>query len=309
MTLPAFDELPVLAELGLRHSWDVLEPDLGTLGLIGPEQVLAASRLVISGEVHSLNLPLDQPDPPLFGRDPLRHEIFEIDRNNLDDRLDSFHPQGSSQWDGLRHVRAREHGFFGGHTSGFPPGAGPLGIEHWARRGIVGRGVLLDVERRRRAEGSLLDAFAGESVSARELSEVAAGQGVTLQRGDIVCVRLGWLSAYRGLDLAGRQEMASQPRASGLRADEETSRWLWDHGVAALAVDNPAVEPIPGDPAIGSLHRRLLPMLGYALAELLDLDPLAEACAGDGRWEFLFVAVPLGVPGGVGSPSNAVAIR
>ena len=309
MRVPSFDELPIVEGLGLRHSWDVLEHDLGTLSLIGPEQVAAAARLVRAGEVHPLNLPLDEPDPPLFGRDRLRHEIFALDRNNLDDRLDSFHPQASSQWDGLRHVRAREHGYYGGHTGDFSPGAGPLGIEHWARRGIVGRGVLLDVVRARRERGEELDAFAGESISAVELQAVADTQGVALARGDVVCVRMGWLSAYRGLDRAGREEISARPKASGIRADEDTARWLWDHGVAALALDNPAVEPIPGDPAVGSLHRRLLPMMGYALAELLDLDALAQACAADGRWEFFFVAVPLGVPGGVGSPSNAVAIR
>jgi hypothetical protein len=50
-------------------------------------------------------------------------------------------------------------------------------------------------------------------------------------------------------------------------------------------------------------------MLGFALAELLDLEDLARACAADGRWEFLFVAAPMHLPGGVGSPANAVAIR
>lgn len=309
MTIPAFDELPVIEGLALHHAWDVLDHDLGTLGLLGPEQVKRAAGLVRTGEVLPLNLMLDEPAPPLFGRDPTRHEIFSLDRNNLDDRLDGFHPQASSQWDGLRHVRAREHGYFGGHTEDFAPGPGPLGIEHWARRGIVGRGVLLDVERDRRGRGVPWDAFSGEHVEAAELAAVADRQGVAIEEGDIVCVRLGWIAAYRALDATRRAVIAAQPRASGIGAGEATSRWLWDHRVSALCLDNPAVEPIPGDPAIGSLHRRLLPMLGYALAELLDLEALAHACAADGRWEFQFVAVPLGVPGGVGSPANAVAIR
>ncbi|QEC46499.1 cyclase family protein [Baekduia soli] len=305
----AFDDLRFVESLGLHCSWDVLDHDLGTLARIGPEQVAAAARLVRTGDVFALNLPLTEPDPPLFRRDPLRHTIFALDRNNLDDRLDSFHPQGSSQWDGLRHVRAREHGYFGGYTEDFTPGAGPLGIEHWAARGIVGRGVLLDVGHHRELLGDPLDAFAGDMIGAAELQEVADAQGVALVHGDIVLVRLGWVTAYRRLDGPDREEIAQRPRASGLRADEAVARWLWDSGAAALGIDNPTVEPIPGDAAIGSLHRRLIPMLGFALAELLDLDALAQACADDGRWDFQFVAVPLGVPGGVGSPSNAVAIR
>ena len=37
-----------------------------------------------------LNLPLNEPDPPLFGRDPIRREMFATDRNTLDDRFDAF---------------------------------------------------------------------------------------------------------------------------------------------------------------------------------------------------------------------------
>jgi hypothetical protein len=52
----------------------------------------------------------------------------------------------------------------------------------------------------------------------------------------------------------------------------------------------------------------MLPLLGMALGELFVLDRLAELCASEGRWEFLFVAVPLNLPGGVGSPANAIAV-
>jgi hypothetical protein len=79
--------------------------------------------------------------------------------------------------------------------------------------------------------------------------------------------------------------------------------------VAALCCDNPAVEVVPGDPTIGSLHRRLIPFLGFALGEMFDLDRLADRCHADGRFTFLFVASPLHVPDGLGSPGNAVAIR
>ena len=50
-------------------------------------------------------------------------------------------------------------------------------------------------------------------------------------------------------------------------------------------------------------------MLGVVVGELLDLERLAELCGADDRWEFLFVGVPMNLPGGIGSPANAVAIR
>ena len=86
------------------------------------------------------------------------------------------------------------------------------------------------------------------------------------------------------------------------------ARLLWNWHVAALACDNPAVEVAPGDPAVGSLHNRLLPLLGFAFGEMLDFSRLAEALKAQGRWTFMFTAVPLNLPGGVGSPANAVAI-
>ena len=40
-----------------------------------------------------------------------------------------------------------------------------------------------------------------------------------------------------------------------------------------------------------------------------DLEALAEDCARDGRFEVFFTAKPLMLPGGVGSPANAMALK
>jgi len=275
-----------------------------------PERTVAAAQLVRDGVSVGLNLPTDVPDPPLFGRERLRHQIFGVDRNTLDDRLDAFYPQASSQWDGLRHVRAREHGFFGGVDSDeLVPGSGPLGIDAWERRGIIGRGVLLDIVGLRARQGRAYDPLGSETIEADDLAAAAAAQGVEIRAGDVLCVRTGWLAAYLELDAGGRSAMAEAPRFSGLSGSDAMARFLWDAGLIAVAADNPALEVAPGDPAVGSLHRRLIPLLGFAVAELLDFETLTALCLRDGRWDFLFVAVPLNLPGGVGSPANAVAIR
>ena len=308
-TLVPFDDLPVLEALGLRHAWDVLDRDLGTLQKASEETVQAAMSSARSGTVVNLNLPITEPDPPLFGRSPVEHEVFYPDRNTLDDQLNAFYPQSSSQWDGLRHVRAREHGFFGGWTEAFSPGGGPLGMEHYAEHGIVGRGLLLDVVAHRERQGRDYDPLSGETIDADDLREIVAAQQVELRAGDILCIRTGWIEAHRAAEPETRAELARTIRVSGLAGSEDVARFLWDSHAAAVAADNPTVEVAPGDAAIGSLHRRLIPMLGFAISELLDLERLAELCAADGRWDFLFVAVPLNIPGGISSPANAVAIR
>ena len=52
------------------------------------------------------------------------------------------------------------------------------------------------------------------------------------------------------------------------------------------------------------MHRRLIRDYGVSLMELMVLDKLAA----DEVWEFMFVAAPLAITGGVGSPINPLAI-
>ena len=306
-TEPSYDELPELGTLGVRHAWDVLPAPLGTLSRLAPEQVVRAAGLVRTGEVFPLNLGLDAFDPPLFDRAATVHRVFGPDRNTFEDTLDAFNPQASSQWDGLGHVRAREHGWFGGRTDQ-EQAAAELGMQHWAARGIVGRGVLLDVAAHRERSGTPYDPFGNQPVTAEDLARVAADTGVELRRGDVLVLRFGWTAEYRRRLAAGDDMPSAVTAWAGLSGAESTARFLWDAGVAAVAVDNPAVERGPGSIEDGSLHRRLIPALGFALAELLDLEELAAACAAQGRAEFLFVGVPLPITGGVSSPSNAVAL-
>ena len=157
------------------------------------------------------------------------------------------------------------------------------------------------------------DPFTRVAFEPGDLQAALDAEGVALRPGDILCVRTGWTDKYLTLDTAERVELAGRQRASGFTAagldgSEAIARFLWDAGVAALACDNPAVEVVPGDPAVGSLHGRLIPGLGMAIGELFTFGPLADACARAGRYEFLFTSVPLNVPGAVGSPANAVAV-
>ena len=310
--LPSFDELPVLPELGLRHAWEVAADDeLGAVGRLAPADVLRGVGAVRDGTVWNLTLPLTAIDPPLYGRGALEHTVIRADRNTWDDRLDNFYLQSSTHWDGLRHIQAREHGHWGGRddSSAIVPGAGPLGIEQWSRHGFVGRGVLLDVGSWLETHDPGYDPFASRSISVAELEQVIEAQRTELGERDILCVRFGWSARYAALDEGGRRAQSESHDFTGLAAGEEMARWLWDRRITAVAADNPGAEVSPGDRAVGSLHRRLIPLLGITLGELFDFDALAVACREDGRWQFLFVSAPLHLVGGVGSPANAVAIR
>lgn len=307
-----YDELPVLADTGEHHAWEVFGPhdELGTLNRLTPPRVAEAARLVTSGRVISVNLTLDVPGPLADERSPYRHDV-EVRRLGRDDRLDDFYPQGSTQWDGLRHIRFRQHGYFGGRQEDDLDRDGSLGIDRLAARGIVGRGVLLDVARSATHDGQDWRVQDPLEITAEMLESSAARQEVRIREGDILMIRTGWLAWYLALDEAERKRVGTARTMScvGLDPGKGMAAWLWDRGVAAVACDNVAVEVLPIRPDRGFLHRRLLALLGMLMGELWNLDPLAEDCRADGRYEGLLVSAPLALPGGAGSPANAYVIK
>ena len=83
------------------------------------------------------------------------------------------------------------------------------------------------------------------------------------------------------------------------------AEWLGERGVVGVGCDNYGVEVVPteqGDPA--PVHRRLIRDYGIYLLELFVLDELAA----DRVYEFLFMAAPLMITGGTGSPLNPLAL-
>jgi kynurenine formamidase len=310
---PPYRDLPRVEALHGRHAWGVFgeHDQLGRVNLLTPERVAAACREAVRGVVFNLSLPLHLPDPPwVSARSRLRHEMFMLNENMQDDWLDGFYLQASTQWDGLRHVRAPELGYYGGRQAEQAgPGGTELGIEKWAEHGPVGRGVVADVARHAAAAGRPLDPRAGTPITTQMLDDVLAAEDTELRAGDFLLVRTGYLTAYLR---AGDDERASfnvQRDCPGLHAGEDMAEYLWDRGVAGVAADNPAVEVVPLDPEAGSLHRRLIPLLGFVLGEFFNLDRLAEDCAADGRYTCLLVGVPLNLAGGVGSPGNSIAVK
>jgi kynurenine formamidase len=313
---PAYRELPTLPD-GTHHAWGLYGDDdgLGGLNLLTPERVRAAAGLVRTGARYPLNLAVTEPDPPLFGRQPVRHDVFRVFEYLVDDRLDNFFPQGSSQWDALCHFR-HSAGFYNGRDDGsLELGLGS--IEAAGRAGIAGRGVLLDVARWLENSGDPLDPRSSFAVTADVLRAVADSEGVALLPGDIWCIRTGWVAWFRSLDHVERQEFAAtsvDPLAlsmPGLSRDESFAELVWDQGVTAIATDTAAGEALPG-PAESSdmcMHARVMTALGIMIGELFDFDALAQACADDGVYDFFFTAAPLVIPRGIGSPSNAMAIR
>ena len=315
--LPRYHDLPIDPAQPPYSAWGVFGKDdaLGTINLLTPERVAAASGLVRKGAVFSLNWAMEMPNPPILGRTAMRHHTIDLNPGT-DDYYDNYYPQSSTQWDALCHMPHPEYGYYNGvqrsEITGEPGSRN--GIEQWARRGIVGRFVLADLARYLRGQGRPIDPAERVPVDVDTIQAALDSQGVKLAIGDILLLRFGWIAWYEQTSEAVRQRLASPPaldiKTPGLPAADRTLEWLWDSHVAAVAADVPGLEVLPYVSTVeGFLHYRIISMLGLAVGEMFALDALAEDCAGDGVYEGLFTAAPLNKTGGSGSPGNALAIK
>ncbi|WP_213450553.1 cyclase family protein [Rhizomonospora bruguierae] len=325
--MPTYDEL-ASAEPP-RSSWAVFgrDDELGTVNLLTPSRVAAAASLIQTGQRFNLDYPLNAFEPyPTGTRPATRHHVFANNEFHRDDWLDSFYLQSTSQLDSLRHIGHPRYGFYNGLPAADNTAESTrLGIHNYAQAGIAGRGVLLDVERFFVAEGREYDRETTVGLDAATLDAIAAAQGVRWHGGDILLLRTGWAENYVAKTREQRIEFNTRNASPGLAQREEILRWLWDHEIAVVASDTPAVEADPvlesdfrgsddrpperGVNHSGMLHRPLIALLGMAMGELWKLDELAADCARDGRYDFFLTCKPLNIVGGVGSPPNALAIK
>jgi hypothetical protein len=302
--LPDFDQLPVVPGAPPQSSWGLWsEHDtMGSLNLQTPERALRAAASIRTGRWFPLNLPFELVDPPLYGRARFRHEVTGALGGNHDDLIHDWNTQASTQWDGFRHFAHRTHGHYGGVADE------DHGMQHWAAKGIVARAVLADVDRWRTAQERPLRQDESDPITADDLMACLAAQGTPVETGDVLLIRTGWLTWYRGLDASGRSECTADLRTPGL-AGKDLPRAVWDLHLSALAADNPGVDMWPPVPDTGFFHLSALPLLGLPLGELWDLDALADDCAASGTYDAMLTSAPLNVRGGVGSPANAIALR
>ena len=318
--LPSYSELPVRADRPPRSSWGLWGDDdeLGTVNLLTQERAVRGLGLARHGRVFPLNWELEQPNPPFYGRQPLVHHI---DRPLpglpiLDDSMDTFFTQASSQWDALCHVGHPEHGFYNGRVDADFTGTPGTrnGIEHYARRGLVGRGVLLDMARLFEAEGHPIDGGTQVEFTPDDLERARVAAGLEFEPGDVLILRTGWRQWYLGADEATKRDLAEDSLARlktpGVIGGEAMAEYLWNQHFSAVAADNPAFEAWPHALEVDQyLHYRLIALLGIPMGEMWFVEDLAADCAADGVNEFLFTSAPLNLLGGVGSPPNALAIK
>jgi len=299
------------------RNWGRWGPDdqVGTMNCVTAEQIIAAAQLVRRGRVFSLALPFDADGPQdgTRGRVNTQHVMLQ-DGGDVahaqeylaalrytDDAV--YMPlQCGTQWDSLAHIF--HDGFmYGGHGPDLvtSTGAKRNSITEIKDRAI-GRGVLLDIARHAKCRWL----SPGEPVGQDDLESCASGQGVEVGPGDFVLVRTGQIAQVRDRGAWDDYAGGSAPGLALSAADFFCAR-----DVAAVGTDTWGTEVLPNETpdVFQPLHIVLLVNAGIHLAEMVDLEELAEDCAEDGVYEFLFVAAPLPITGAVGSPINPLAVK
>lgn len=297
------------------------EDEIGTLNYTSAEDIVAAAQLVKKGKVISLALNFDHTGPqgakskyPTMGRTNPIHTMLRTGTDAYSGVLDSrgiraaddmvtMPLQCGTQWDGLGHV-FYENYMWNGYDCREVTSAGAqkCGIDKTKNK-MVGRGVFLDVARAKGVE-CLED---GYGITNDDLDMTAKKQGVTVKRGDFVVVRTGQMErCFKAKSWDG------YPGGDAPGFAFETLDWVQRTELAALASDTWGCEvrPNQAEPGINQpWHWITIPIMGMTMGEIFNVKELADDCAEDGIYEYLFAAPAIPITGAVGSPVNPLAIK
>jgi len=293
--------------------------EIGCLNYLDENQVLRGIKAVSKGKVFSLGVPIAHPNgDPVF---PGRTQAIRINRR---DRASYVTGKVERRYGGLEsaddliimylhgttHIDALGHPWYGDKIwNGYNANetvhtVTKASIFPIAQKGIIGRGVLIDVARCKGKD----HLSRGEEIKLEDLITCSEKQGIKIEKRDIILIRTGWLKLFYE---KGKDEFYRDFLEPGLTYRKETVNWFKEMEIPLLGTDTLANE-MTKHPETGimlPLHAALIRNLGVIFNEIVWLEDLANDCAMDNKWDFLYVASPLKVYGGTGSPVNPLAIK
>lgn len=291
------------------------DDELGTLNHITPEKRAAAAALVRVGRTVSLALPLAPgagakvgaflDHTMQYGRSPLATSAG--DHISLD-----VHQPAATHLDCVSHLAGYDGRVYNDRR--FDDVAQPAGLTHGSvfvqRCGIFTRGVLLDLA----ATQEVAHLQPAHAITAVELDAAERHAGVRVSTGDALILRVG----AELLDAQGRSGLRPGPGPDAVEWMHQREIAMYggdaaDHiGQLAASLfgrERPPEEPEEPPTRVPlPVHQIGIPAMGLVLLDQCAVEELAATCAELRRYEFLFVAAPLPIPGGTGSPVNPLAV-
>jgi len=296
--------------------------EVGALNYLTEKEVMQGVAAVTSGKTFSLQIPMTHNFGPVFpGRIPTMHYMAQDASNfsagkkdalagglKFSDDVAFMYLQGTTHVDALAHAWYGDEVYGGKSADTTVHGHAHADVAAIGKRGVVGRGVLLDIGRHKGGEDTRLDP--NECITLDDMQAAAEAQGVTIQKRDILLVRTGSIPRYFDEEPDQAWDAMTEP---GLCYSAELVQWFADMEIPFLAADTLAVEKvvqkIDGETVVIPLHGALMRDLGVVLSEIYWLEELAADSAEDGQYSFLFAAAPLQMEQGTGSPVNPIAVK
>ena len=299
---PDIDPFETLMEtLSNTHRWGA-EDALGTLNFITPQKRLEAAQLIRTGKTLSLAFPLDTVQSH-YNRNPLEHRfskddlwkgsVFNSDYYGL-----AYHGSMHSHIDGLTHITHQGKIYNGFSINTITErGAQRLGIENM-QNGIVSRALIIDLPKLKGVDYIP----SGTAIYAKDLQAFEQQFGVQIQTGDVLLLYTG-----RWIEWSENPHWEPFARAAGLHYS--AMEYLYQKQIAVLGSDGiNDVFPSPHPTQSAPVHKLALVAMGLPLLDNLNLEAVVKAAENEKRWAFFFVASPLIVNGGTGSPLNPLIV-
>jgi kynurenine formamidase len=305
----------ILTYIASHRNWGRWGADdqRGAVNLVSQHKRMEAAKLVRRGDTVSLARPFPVEPAPNNQR-PALHYMERRARPGDESAgvaadFIGIAPHGvsSTHLDALCHVWDSD-GMWNGRRADDHidiPRASWGGIQHW-KDGIVTRGILLDIPRFRSEPYVTQE----NPVTGEELRAVADFQGLQVTPGDALVVYSGrgsW-DATQAPYGSGGGALKGSPSGlegrPGLHVSCLEPLRSWD--VAMLVWD--MLDATPNEHGLPFTVHAAIYAFGLALLDNALLEPLAEACAAHGSYEFMLMVAPLWIEGGTASPVNPLAL-
>src|SRR2546428_3588356 len=202
------------------------------------------------------------------------------------------------------HVMSEGKGYNGRSMEDIKAAGGcPKGNINALKDGVVTRGILFDATRlpgKATAQGWLEP---GTAIHREDLEALERIEHVKVSPGDVILLYTGrWKR---------RAALGPWPNTTGFAGyHADVAYFLKERGVSFIGGDGPNdVSPsgLPQSVGLG-LHQLALVAMGVSIFDNLDFERVAEQARRMNRYEFLFMAAPLRIEKGMGSPLNPLAI-
>jgi len=282
------------------------DDELGQANFITKEKRVRAAALVREGITVSLAHDVVQEDA-VDTSAYLNREVVRVSPTGASDKLEytgSYHGTIHSHLDSLDcHIMYEGKGYNGlGYEEVEAANGCPRGSIHAHRNGVITRGILFDatlLPGRSASEGWLEP---GTPITYEDLETLEEIQGVRVEPGDVILLHTGrWIR---------RNALGAWPASEGVAGyHADVAYFLKNRGVAMIGHDmfNDVSPSGVGDISL-PLHSLALVSLGVSIFDNLDFTEVAEVAKELGRYEFLFMASPLRIQKGMGSPLNPIAM-